>query len=202
MPGFEVADGNPAPVNDLEVWSPPAPVMGPPPRGGSGPAWLAQSAPRVDPRPVAGQARRQARPPLDFRFSMRADRRAPRGQQGQAEHRGRRAGVREGRRRRLPQDRQGGADPRIPARQGSPPHPGGSPGQGDRAQRGAAATPCPTTTRRPSASTTSTPSPRPRSTSPRVRKPGRWPSTQSWRSDPSCIWPATTACGSRSPARW
>ena len=54
-------------------------------------------------------------------------RRAPRGQQGQALRRGRRDGVRQGDRRGVPTHRPRGAHPRVPSRQGAPPHPRGAP---------------------------------------------------------------------------
>ena len=59
-------------------------------------------------------------------------------QQGQALGRGRRAGVRDGARRRLPQDRPRGAHARLPPRQGAPQAARGPPRRGRGPRRGAA----------------------------------------------------------------
>ncbi len=119
-------------------------------------------------------------------------RRAPRGQQGQALGRDRRARVRKGTGRRLPEDREGGANPRVPARQGSSPRPRSPTGQGRGPPGGVEGRPPRLLLPRPAGRGRRRHRRARRSTSPRGRRTARWPSTPSSRSDPTSSWPGYT----------
>src|SRR5437588_12967048 len=81
------------------------------------------------------------RPPVDSPFPYEDQLRTPRGQQGEAVGRGRRGRVRQGHRRRFPQDRQPDPYPWLPPRQGAQAAPRGSHGNGGGTRGGSARLP-------------------------------------------------------------